>query len=46
MKKCPFCGYENEEQTEVCFRCKAAIPHEETNKTEEPVKGSRRKNKE
>ena len=28
MKKCPYCGYENDEQTKVCERCKAEIPHE------------------
>ena len=36
MKKCPYCGFENDEQAEVCKRCKAEIPKEETNKTEEP----------
>ena len=29
MKKCPYCGFENEEQTEVCKRCKAGLPHDE-----------------
>ena len=28
MKKCPYCGHENDEQTKVCERCRAEIPHE------------------
>ena len=46
MKKCPYCGKENDENREVCERCRAAFPHEEPEKTEEPVRVSRRKNKE
>lgn len=26
--KCPYCGHENDENTIVCKRCKAEIPHE------------------
>ena len=45
MKKCPYCGFEVEDDVYHCPKCKAAIPHEE--KTEpEPVRGSKRKNKE
>ena len=43
MKKCPYCGFENEEQTEVCIRCKAGIPKDETNKTEEPEKAPKKR---
>ena len=44
MKKCPYCGKENEEQATVCVRCSAGFPHEEkTTKTDEPEKVSRRK---
>ena len=28
MKKCPYCGHENDEQTKVCERCKAGIPRD------------------
>ena len=28
MKKCPYCGHENEEQMNVCQRCRAELPHE------------------
>ena len=47
MKKCPYCGYENDEQAESCSHCKAGIPHEEQNNKnpegEEPVGASKRK---
>lgn len=42
MKKCPYCGYENDEQAEVCERCKAAITHDKSN-DEEPEKVSKRR---
>ena len=44
MKKCPYCGHENEDQAENCERCRAGLPHEETN-TEKP-KRVKRNNKE
>ena len=45
MKKCPYCGFEVEDDVYHCPKCKAAIPHEE--KTEpEPIRGSKIKNKE
>lgn len=43
MKKCPYCGKENEEQATVCIRCYAGFPHEEKPKEEKPVKGSKKK---
>ena len=33
MKKCPFCGYGNDDQVETCQKCHAELPHE-TKKTE------------
>jgi uncharacterized membrane protein YvbJ len=45
MKKCPFCGHDNEEQAKSCNHCKAEIPHEETKETS-PVKGAKKRNKE
>ena len=42
MKKCPYCSSENDDQTNICQRCKAALPHE-SNKTEEPVKTKRKR---
>lgn len=45
MKKCRSCGHENDDQATVCLRCKAALPHE-TNKTDEPVRVSKRKRSE
>lgn len=45
MKKCPFCGHNNNEQAKACDRCKAEIPHEEHKETS-PVKGTKKKNKE
>lgn len=48
MKKCPYCGFEIEDGVYHCLKCKAGIPHEEkeTKEHEEPVRVSRRKNKE
>ena len=47
MKKCPYCGFEIEDGCCHCPKCKAGIPHEGKNKEpEEPVRGSRRNNKE
>lgn len=42
MKKCPFCGHENDEQAKACEHCKAMIPHEDNNTEEETIKGFRR----
>ena len=41
MKKCPYCGYYNDEQAETCDRCKAMIPNE----TKEEPKGELRTRK-
>lgn len=41
MKKCPYCGHDNDDRNEVCEHCKADISHEETSK--ESVKSSRKK---
>ena len=48
MKKCPYCGFDIEDDVYHCPKCKAGIPHDEneTKEPEEPVKVSRRKNKE
>ena len=26
MKKCPYCGHENDEQAKTCERCSAGLP--------------------
>lgn len=38
MKKCPYCGHENENGTKVCVKCKAEIP--------QPKKNEKKKEKE
>lgn len=49
MKKCPYCGHDNEDKAVCCARCYAGIPQEklETEK-KEPVKArsSKKNNKE
>ena len=50
MKKCPYCGKSNDDRTNVCEHCYAAIPHEEeqkkpemTEETDKVARSSRRK---
>ena len=44
MKKCPYCGANNDEQAKVCNRCKAALPHEEeTEPVSEPIRATKKK---
>lgn len=52
MKKCPYCGYENDDQETVCKKCCAGFPygfpHEEAHNNaepegEKPVRESRKK---
>ena len=46
MKKCPYCGHENDDAAWKCDKCQAGFPSE-TNKTEEkPVKAKRTKRSE
>lgn len=28
VKKCPYCGFENEQNATVCEKCKAELPQE------------------
>ena len=42
MKKCPYCGNENDDSAWKCSKCHAGFPHEEHE--EKPVKASKRKN--
>lgn len=38
MKKCPYCGHENDEQNELCERCLAQLRVE----PEKPVKAKKK----
>ena len=38
MKKCPYCGHEQDDQNKICERCHAGLPKEKE------VKPVRRKN--
>lgn len=42
MKKCPYCGHENDDTAWKCSKCQAGFPHGEPE--EKPVKTSKRKN--
>ena len=50
MRKCPYCGYENDERNENCSRCKAGIPRESaesnTPDEQETIRSTKRKLKE
>lgn len=50
MRKCPYCGHENNEQEQNCSRCKASIPFEsaESNTPDESetIRSTKRKLKE
>lgn len=35
MKKCPYCGYENKDNAEVCIHCFAELPQKAEQKQEE-----------
>ena len=41
MKKCPYCGHENDDTALKCSKCKADFPNEETE--EKSVKTSKRR---
>lgn len=43
MKKCPYCGAENDDQAKSCVRCKAELPHEEKETVTESEKTTKRK---
>ena len=43
MKKCPYCGQQNEDDATGCKRCKAGFPQGK-DKSEEPVRVFKRKN--
>ena len=34
MKKCPYCGYDNDEQNTNCEHCRAGLPVEKQEKKE------------
>ena len=40
MKKCPYCGNENDERAKVCEKCFAGFPAE---KQDKPVKKAEKK---
>lgn len=42
MKKCPYCGHENDDTAWKCGKCQAGFPHEETKPKD--AKASKRKN--
>ena len=44
MKKCPFCGHENDDQATGCAKCFAGFPNEKSE--EKSVKTKRKTNKE
>lgn len=42
MKKCMYCGHNNDDSAWRCDKCKAGFPHEEP-KNEKPVKDTNKK---
>ena len=38
MKKCPYCGAENDESMKVCHHCFVELPHKEEEPKKEPEK--------
>ena len=45
MKKCPYCGHDNEDKAEICAHCFAGMPEPKQEKPRESVKDPK-KNKE
>ncbi len=45
MKKCPYCGYSNDNSATVCNHCYAGFPAKEQDK-KEPVKAQKPKRSE
>lgn len=48
MKKCPYCGYQNTDETKVCGRCFAELPQnlsENTKENSEPDRETTRHKK-
>ena len=45
MKKCPYCGHENENDAWKCSKCQAGFSHEKTIE-DKPVRVKRKTNKE
>ena len=43
MKKCPYCGYGNDDQAETCQKCHAELPHEEKKTVTESERTNRKK---
>ena len=35
MKKCPYCGHENDDKNEVCINCRAELPKVKKDKSTE-----------
>jgi len=38
MKKCPYCGHEQNDQNKICERCYAGLPDEKPEEKARPVK--------
>lgn len=43
MKKCVYCGCENEDERTVCSHCFAEFPHEEETTSQKPVRRAAKK---
>ena len=41
MKKCPYCGKENNDQNTNCEKCLAGLPVEKKQEEKEPVKAQK-----
>ena len=46
MKKCPYCGRDNENDAKNCSHCFAGLPVEQPKTAEKPEKVAKKSNKE